>query len=253
VQLLDNFTVPAVMVLSLLLLNLQYRPTHVVGACVCVTGVVTMVLNDYFTKVRIRIRRGRLPAQVRFRCLADSIRHASWMSCPQGDTDAANALLGDFLVIGAATLYAVSNVAQACGACCSMPAALVLSGYGYLASKTYCLSPRSAQEFMLRGDVGVVEWLAMIGWSGTVVGTIQFVILEGKAVADTDFDWPAVGLFAGFTASMVIFYSLVPILIKCVAQRPAWRCMPPSRAGTETALMHAPSGPAARPCSTCRC
>jgi solute carrier family 35 protein F1/2 len=94
---------------------------------------------------------------------------------------------------------------------------------------------------MLRGDVGVVEWLAMIGWSGTVVGTIQFVILEGKAVADTDFDWPAVGLFAGFTASMVIFYSLVPILIKCVAQRRAWRCMPPSRlrqALRRRALMH---------------
>jgi solute carrier family 35 protein F1/2 len=139
VQLLDNFTVPAVMVLSLLLLNLQYRPTHIVGACVCVTGVVTMVLNDYFTKVRMRIRRQPAHVPVRFRSLADSFRHASWMSCPQGDTDAANALLGDFLVIGAATLYAVSNVAQACGACYTcytMPAVLVLSGYRRLVSRT---------------------------------------------------------------------------------------------------------------------
>lgn len=62
--------------------------------------------------------------------------------------------------------------------------------------------------------MGVVVWLSMIGISGTIVGSIQFAILESSAVADTTFDWPMVGLFAGFTASMIIFYSLVPVLIK---------------------------------------
>lgn len=60
----------------------------------------------------------------------------------------------------------------------------------------------------------------MIGLSGTLIGGIQFGVLEGKAITEVDFSPAVIGLLAGFVASMAIFYSLVPVLIKYVPASP---------------------------------
>ncbi|KNC84672.1 hypothetical protein SARC_03106 [Sphaeroforma arctica JP610] len=149
VQLLDNFVVPCVMVLSIVFLNVTYRLWHYVGAMVAVAGIISLVVHDYFK---------------------------------YGDSPAENPVLGDLLVIASAILYAVSNISQ---------------------------------EFLVKGDVPVAEWVSMLSLFGVVIATIQFFIIEGvdsvQAVTwDNDVYWQ----FAGFVASMLVFYSLVPVMIR---------------------------------------
>lgn len=100
----------------------------------------------------------------------------------------------------------MSNVAQVC----VRPIALMTRQH------TDAVVKYIHQEVLLRNDVPVVEWLAMIGLSGTLIGGIQFGVLEGKAVTEVDFSAADIGLIVGFVASMAIFYSLVPVLIKYV-------------------------------------
>lgn len=80
IQLLDCFVIPALMLLSWLILKTRYRPVHFVAVLVCLLGVGAMVGAD--------ILAGR----------------------DQGSTH--HVLLGDGLVLLSAVLYAVSNVCQ---------------------------------------------------------------------------------------------------------------------------------------------
>eukprot|EP01134_Creolimax_fragrantissima_P002268 CFRG2268T1 len=149
VQLLDNFVVPCVMVLSIVFLNVTFKLWHYVGATVAVVGIVSLVLRDYFAN---------------------------------GDSEAANPVLGDLLVVASAFLYAVSNVAQ---------------------------------EFLVKGEVPVAEWLAMISIFGSIIACIQFFIVEGPSkVQEVEWTGQVYGYFAGFIASMILFYSCVPLLIR---------------------------------------
>eukprot|EP00123_Amoebidium_parasiticum_P005504 comp16681_c0_seq1/m.14920 comp16681_c0_seq1/g.14920 ORF comp16681_c0_seq1/g.14920 comp16681_c0_seq1/m.14920 type:complete len:316 (-) comp16681_c0_seq1:521-1468(-) len=104
VQLLDNFTVPAVVALSLIFLCVRYRLQHVVGVLICLAGILTLVTRDIIN-----------------------------YGLGGGDQEA----LGDILILAGSLCYAISNVAQ---------------------------------EFLLKGEVPVYEWLAMIGLSGSLVG-----------------------------------------------------------------------------------
>lgn len=78
VTLLDCFTIPAVMVLSMLVLRTRYSWGHVGGAVLCVAGIMLLVVTD--------------PAA-----------GAAGYTAP---------LWGDMLVLLGACLYAVGNVAQ---------------------------------------------------------------------------------------------------------------------------------------------
>ncbi|XP_074536105.1 solute carrier family 35 member F2-like [Halichoeres trimaculatus] len=96
----------------------------------------------------------------------------------QGSTS--NILLGDGLVLLSATLYAVSNVCQ-----------------------EYTVKNLSREEF-----------LGMVGLFGTVISTVQMVILERSAIASIQWSWEVGLLFAAFGLCMYTLYSCMPIVIK---------------------------------------
>ncbi|KAL5009498.1 hypothetical protein ScPMuIL_011803 [Solemya velum] len=81
VQMLDCISIPTVMILSCVVLRVQYKVLHISGAVVCLIGLGGLILADVLT----------------------------------GKNDAAlasNRVLGDVLCILGATLYGISNVSQ---------------------------------------------------------------------------------------------------------------------------------------------
>ncbi|XP_075329097.1 solute carrier family 35 member F2-like [Odontesthes bonariensis] len=96
----------------------------------------------------------------------------------QGSTS--NILLGDGLVLLSAALYAVSNVSQ---------------------------------EYTVK-NLSRVEFLGMIGLFGTIISTIQMVILERNAVSTIKWSWQVGLLFSAFALCMYSLYSFMPIVVK---------------------------------------
>ncbi|XP_044059931.1 solute carrier family 35 member F2-like [Siniperca chuatsi] len=96
----------------------------------------------------------------------------------QGPTS--NILLGDGLVLLSATLYAVSNVSQ---------------------------------EYTVK-NLSRVEFLGMVGLFGTIISTIQMVILERNDVATIQWSWQVGLLFTAFALCMYTLYSCMPIVMK---------------------------------------
>ncbi|XP_041850173.1 solute carrier family 35 member F2-like [Melanotaenia boesemani] len=96
----------------------------------------------------------------------------------QGSTS--NILLGDGLVLLSATLYAVSNVSQ-----------------------EYTVKNLSREEF-----------LGMIGLFGTIISTIQMVILEPNDISAIKWSWQVGLLFSAYALCMYLLYSFMPIVIK---------------------------------------
>ncbi|KAM6932931.1 solute carrier family 35 member F2-like [Xenentodon cancila] len=96
----------------------------------------------------------------------------------QGSTS--NILLGDGLVLLSASLYAVSNVCQ---------------------------------EYTVK-NLSRVEFLGMVGLFGTVIGTIQMVILERNEVTAITWSWQVGLLFSAYALCMYALYSFMPIVMK---------------------------------------
>ncbi|XP_071753221.2 solute carrier family 35 member F2-like [Centroberyx gerrardi] len=96
----------------------------------------------------------------------------------QGSTS--NILLGDGLVLVSATLYAVSNVCQ---------------------------------EYTVK-NLSRVEFLGMIGLFGTLISTIQIVILERHEIATIQWSWQVGLLFGGYALCMYTLYSCMPVVVK---------------------------------------
>ncbi|XP_055003762.1 solute carrier family 35 member F2-like, partial [Boleophthalmus pectinirostris] len=96
----------------------------------------------------------------------------------QGST--ANILLGDGLVLLSASLYAVSNVCQ---------------------------------EYTVR-NLTREEFLGMVGLFGTIISTIQMVILERNEISAIQWNWKIGLLFCGFALCLYTLYSCMPIVIK---------------------------------------
>ncbi|KAM7398857.1 hypothetical protein PAMP_018166 [Pampus punctatissimus] len=96
----------------------------------------------------------------------------------QGSTS--NILLGDGLVLLSAALYAVSNICQ-----------------------EYTVKNRSR-----------VEFLGMVGLFGTIISTIQMVILERQEVATIQWSWQVGLLFSAYALCMYCLYSFMPIVMR---------------------------------------
>ncbi|XP_010796197.1 solute carrier family 35 member F2-like [Notothenia coriiceps] len=96
----------------------------------------------------------------------------------QGSTS--NILLGDGLVLISASLYAVSNVCQ---------------------------------EYTVK-NLSRVEFLGMVGLFGTIISTIQMVILERKEIPAIQWSWQIGLLFAAYALCMYTLYSCMPIVVK---------------------------------------
>uniref|UniRef100_G3PJ23 Info solute carrier family 35 member F2, like n=1 Tax=Gasterosteus aculeatus aculeatus TaxID=481459 RepID=G3PJ23_GASAC len=96
----------------------------------------------------------------------------------QGSTS--NILLGDGLVLLSASLYAVSNVCQ---------------------------------EYTVK-NLSRVEFLGMVGLFGTIISTVQMVILERNAVGNLQWSWQVGLLFSAYGLCMYALYSCMPIVVK---------------------------------------
>uniref|UniRef100_A0A3P9PUN2 Solute carrier family 35 member F2 n=1 Tax=Poecilia reticulata TaxID=8081 RepID=A0A3P9PUN2_POERE len=96
----------------------------------------------------------------------------------QGSTS--NILLGDGLVLLSAALYAVSNVSQ---------------------------------EYTVK-NLSRVEFLGMIGLFGTIISTVQMVILERNELSNIIWSWQVGLLLAAYALCMYALYSFMPIVMK---------------------------------------
>lgn len=85
IMLLDCFTIPSAMLLSYLFLNITYKPIHLLGIAICISGLVCIVISDL----------GEV-----------SSTSSSFQSA------AKNQVLGDLMCIAGSVLYASSNVLQ---------------------------------------------------------------------------------------------------------------------------------------------
>ncbi|XP_027136050.1 solute carrier family 35 member F2-like [Larimichthys crocea] len=96
----------------------------------------------------------------------------------QGSTS--NILLGDGLVLLSASLYAVSNVCQ---------------------------------EYTVK-NLSKVEFLGMVGLFGTIISTIQMVVLERNEVAAIQWSWQVGLLFSAFALCLYTLYNCMSIVVK---------------------------------------
>jgi solute carrier family 35 protein F1/2 len=88
--------------------------------------------------------------------------------------------LGDVLCLAGATLYGISNVCQ--------------------------------EAFVKQ--YSSIEYLAMIGLFGTLIGAIQMLATESALLGNVQWSAPVIGLICAFGVSMFLLYSLVPTMLR---------------------------------------
>jgi drug/metabolite transporter (DMT)-like permease len=169
-MLLDCFALPCCAVLSFLFLDVRYSKRHLLGVLLCVVGLGLNVLSDALSAETLD------PASLSTNSSSSiSTVGSSPSSLAPTPTHAPlypNALRGDILVIVAASLYAVSNVAQE---------RLVKSG-------------------------SRVEFLGMLGSFGTVLCGILLATVERDELSLSGFDAAAMLQLAGFVLCLFSMY-----------------------------------------------
>ncbi|NXQ13086.1 S35F2 protein, partial [Peucedramus taeniatus] len=123
VQLLDCFGIPVLMALSWFILRARYRLIHFVAVAICLLGVGTMVGADILS--------GRQ------------------------EGEGSDVVIGDVLVLLAASLYAISNVGE---------------------------------EYIVK-NLSRVEFLGMVGLFGTIISGLQLAIVEHKEIMKIQWNW----------------------------------------------------------------
>ncbi|XP_055971128.1 solute carrier family 35 member F2 [Sorex fumeus] len=96
------------------------------------------------------------------------------------DNSGSDVLIGDVLVLLGACLYAVSNVCE---------------------------------EYIVK-KLSRCEFLGMVGLFGTIISSIQLLLVEYKDVASIPWDWRIALLFAAFALCMFCLYSFMPVVIR---------------------------------------
>ncbi|XP_049745331.1 solute carrier family 35 member F2-like [Elephas maximus indicus] len=92
-------------------------------------------------------------------------------------------LIGDILVLLGASLYAVSNVCE-----------------------EYIVKKLSREEF-----------LGMVGLFGTIISSVQVLIIEYQDITSIHWDWKIALLFVAFALCMFCLYSFMPLVIKATS------------------------------------
>ncbi|NWT92868.1 S35F2 protein, partial [Urocynchramus pylzowi] len=148
VQLLDCFGIPVLMALSWFILRARYKLIHFVAVAICLLGVATMVGADILS--------GRQ------------------------EGEGSDVVIGDVLVLLAASLYAISNVGE---------------------------------EYIVK-SLSRVEFLGMVGLFGTIISGLQLAIVEHKEIMKIQWNWKIALLFTAFALCMFGLYSFMPVVIK---------------------------------------
>lgn len=81
VMIIEDFSIPSAVILSLLFLKVRYERVHYIAICLCVAGISCGFLNDFLI-----------------------------VGIDSGSEGASRPILGDFLALGGAFLYALENV-----------------------------------------------------------------------------------------------------------------------------------------------
>ncbi|KAL2631758.1 hypothetical protein R1flu_016444 [Riccia fluitans] len=140
VMLLDCWAIPCVLLLTALILHTRYFPGHYVGVVICVLGLCLVLLSDV---------------------------HA------EDHAGGSNALLGDFLVLLGATLYAIAN--------------------------TY-------EEFLVQ-RFKKSEILASLGFFAAIITVAQVYILERKQIEAIHWNAKAILPFLVYSGCQLAFSS----------------------------------------------
>ncbi|NXI08542.1 S35F2 protein, partial [Irena cyanogastra] len=148
VQLLDCFGIPMLMALSWFILRARYRLIHFIAVAICLLGVGTMVGADILS--------GRQ------------------------EGEGSDVVIGDVLVLLAASLYAISNVGE---------------------------------EYIVK-NLSRMEFLGMVGLFGTFISGLQLAAVEHKEIMKIQWNWKIALLFTAFALCMFGLYSFMPVVIK---------------------------------------
>jgi solute carrier family 35 protein F1/2 len=196
VQLLDCFTIPCVMLLSLFLLKVAYSRWQLTGAGVAVSGMILLIVLD-----------------------ADGLTRTS---------DAPNAVAGDLLCLASSVCYAVSNVA--CEKLIKVSAVSPIEADVGAASQIITTtSDAVAPEPQTSGygDVAldlpcvpswlpVLEYLAVMPSMALCLGVVQFFIFEfadfRSFVAASQWDVFDTAYLLSFALCMVLVYAGMPFI-----------------------------------------
>ena len=80
-MIIEDFSIPSAVVLSILVLKVKYQKVHYLAISLCIVGISCGFLNDFF-----------------------------FAKTQSDDSRPSRPLLGDFLALGGAFLYALENV-----------------------------------------------------------------------------------------------------------------------------------------------
>ena len=80
-MIIEDFSIPSAVVLSLICLKVRYERVHYIAICICLLGISCGFLNDFLI-----------------------------VGIDPADSNSSRPILGDFLALGGAFLYASENV-----------------------------------------------------------------------------------------------------------------------------------------------
>jgi drug/metabolite transporter (DMT)-like permease len=215
----DCFTIPAVMLLSWLVLHSRYRPGHFLGALLCVSGLAVLVLGD----ARSAGPAGAAAGTSGNTSLAALGGNGSWTAAtqsgvgtwltsevmpPEGSVLANDSgqLQRAVLADAAVNSISISSSSASAGSAPLLGDVLVLLG-------ALLYSVCNVTQELILGDVRPSELLAGIGVFGAMLSGLQAVLLGEwhSLLAAVNQSWLATaGPMLGFACAMLCFYSLVP-------------------------------------------
>ncbi|WIA08937.1 hypothetical protein OEZ85_008354 [Tetradesmus obliquus] len=217
VTLLDCFTIPAVMLLSWLVLHSRYRPGHFLGAALCVSGLAVLVLGDARAAAPAGAAgnnsaaawggfNNSLSATSSTYQQQQQLGDSMWLT-PEAMQPDASVLANDPDPLQRAVLAdAGGSSSAAAGSAPLLGDALVLLG-------ALLYSVCNVTQELILSDVRPSELLAGIGVFGALLAGLQAVLLGEwhSLLAAVHQSWLATaGPMLGFACAMLCFYSLVP-------------------------------------------
>jgi len=150
VSLLDSLTIPAAILTSRLLLGRRYTCTHIFAATICILGSFLMVANDYRTdEKQLENNTGDVIFNTTSVSYTDNGSRGLLPVAPSSGILYPHSLLGDAFAIAGAILTGLNDV----------------------------LAEEVVQE-----TGSCVEYLAMLGFFGTIISFLQAIALEWTGI-----------------------------------------------------------------------
>ncbi|XP_065907997.1 solute carrier family 35 member F2-like isoform X1 [Dysidea avara] len=66
------------------------------------------------------------------------------------------------------------------------------------------------EEFLIKGKIGIIDYMAMLGFSGALIASIQLYFLDRKSLVEINWDLRTVLYFLGYNVCNIGYYFLLP-------------------------------------------